>query len=49
MSDKKFIGFYCTPAQAKKIRAAARRDGRPVSEYIRRALLGVSHPKEATR
>jgi len=50
MSDKKFIGFYCTPAQAKKIRANAKKEGRSISSYIRaRVLLGVNTPKEATR
>ena len=50
MPDKKFIGFYCTPAQAKKIRANAKKEGRSISSYIRaRVLLGVHTPKEATR
>lgn len=49
MTDKKFIGFYCTPTQSRKIRAAAKREGRTVSSFIRSKMpQGVSHPvKEA--
>ena len=50
MTDKKFIGFYCTPTQARKIRANAKREGRSISSYIRaHLLLGVPHPKEAAQ
>jgi len=50
MADKKFIGFYCTPTQARKIRADAKKEGRSVSSYIRaRVLLGVNTPKEAAQ
>lgn len=40
MQDKKFIGFYVSKSQAKKIQAAAKRDGRSVSSYLRLKVLG---------
>lgn len=44
MQDKKFIGFYVSKAQAKKIQAAAKQDGRSVSSYLRlKVLEGVPH------
>ena len=44
MQDKKFIGFYVSKSQAKKIQAAAKRDGRSVSSYLRlKVLEGVVH------
>ena len=49
MQDKKFIGFYVSKSQAKKIQAAARRDGRSVSSYLRlKVLEGVSHLERKT-
>jgi hypothetical protein len=48
MTDKKFIGFYCNPTLNKKIRAAAKREGRSVSGFIRSLMLqGVNTCKEA--
>ena len=36
---KKFIGFYVTPVQYRKIKQAAEKSRRPVSQYIRLKLL----------
>ena len=38
-THRKFIGFYCTPTEARKIKAAAKRNRRSVSSYIRAKLL----------
>tara|TARA_R100000458_G_scaffold59766_1_gene71637 strand:+ start:1965 stop:2120 length:156 start_codon:yes stop_codon:yes gene_type:complete len=46
MQDKKFIGFYVSKSQAKKIKDAANRDRRSVSSYLRLKVLGgVVHPE----
>jgi len=46
MPDKKFIGFYVSKSQAKKIQSAAKRDRRSISSYLRlKVLEGVNHPE----
>lgn len=46
MPEKKFIGFFVPKSVHQKIKAAAKREQRSISSYIRiKVLGGVTHPK----
>ncbi|RXG86498.1 ribbon-helix-helix protein, CopG family [Bradyrhizobium zhanjiangense] len=44
-TDKRLIGARCEPEFAERVEAAARKEDRTVSSFVRRALAAAIEPK----